>query len=104
MLAYKVKCGWEMRRHFRVHKCRPLFAEWGERTFNSFNDIGSTGAFGYFDPNIVPLRTRGYQKHLMDVVGKNPKLLDALKERSELAQRYKELRGELMEERASRWK
>ncbi len=100
--AFKVKCGWEMHRQFRVHVCRPEFVTWSERETYDFTRVGSTTVWKW-SPFPVLLREREYQKHLVDLVGKHPELLETLKERAELAKNYKALRDELHAEKAVVW-
>jgi hypothetical protein len=93
-VAYKVKCGWEMKRQFRVHQCKPVFQEWAERG-GGFTSYGSTGNYFWSadaDRNTVWYRTRDYQKNMIALIEKHPELLKPLKERAELGERYKELR------------
>lgn len=93
--TYKVNCGYEMRQHFRVHQCRPVFQEQAEREGVNLAHTGSTGGLTW-DPNLVALRTREYQLHMIDLVKKNPALLEVLKERAELDARFKSLKKELL--------
>ena len=82
---YDVKCGWEQVSGHSLHLCRPVFQEWAERqSALAWSDPGVGAAAA----NDVRIRTSAYQKHMVDVVGKNPELLRVLQQRDETRKNY----------------
>lgn len=90
---YKVRCGWEQEQGHRFHQCRPAFQTWAER--DSAVDFMTNGGFIVSPYNTVAIRQRDYQKHLVQVVEKNPDLLKVLQQRAELAKNFVALRAKL---------
>ena len=71
--------------HVGVRFCQPVFAE------QAVGEAARAGARGYDAPAagfVILLRTPEYQKHLIDIVSQHPELLELLKERNALAERY----------------
>src|SRR6478736_4939194 len=68
---YNVDCTWEFVNLASTHLCRPVFQKWSEREAAIRWYNVATGA-SY--ANDVRLRTAGYQKHMVEVVRKNPGL------------------------------
>jgi hypothetical protein len=100
---YKVRCRWEYVNMYKIHVCSPLFQESAERdAARSFFTPGSTGTAIASD-NSVRLRTPAYQKHMAELVAKNPQLLAVLKQRAEVNRDYRTLWRQMHKDKMWVW-
>ncbi len=92
--GYEVRCSWENSGMYKVHACRPAIQEWAEReaALGLIVNQGATGGgTAASAANALRLRTPAYQKHLVELVEKNPQLLKVLEQRAEAQKNYDQL-------------
>jgi hypothetical protein len=97
---FQVRCSRDERNLASMHNCRPVFLEWAQRD----------EALRWWDPavgaaalNDLRLRTPAYQKHLVEVVSRNPALLKLLQQRDETRKNYNALYTEMHKDKFWVW-